>query len=72
VSQRVKNFSSSTPKQTKLHSLNIEEEKHLHTLYIKELYKDRKAPVIPFDRNLIQDTCSNCLDNVQKQPFIKQ
>lgn len=30
----------------------------LHSLYIKDLFKDRVAPVIPFDSNLTLATCN--------------
>jgi hypothetical protein len=46
--------------------------KALHLLYIKELYKDREAKVVPFDRNLILATCFNCLDSKDKTEFLKQ
>ena len=46
--------------------------KALHSLYIKELYKDRKAPVVPFNRNLILATCSHCLDEKKRSEFLKQ
>ena len=35
-----------------------EDLKILHSLYIKDLFKDRAAPVIPFDSNLILATCN--------------
>lgn len=38
----------------------------LHSIYIRELYKDREAPVIPFDRDLILATCHHCLDKNKK------
>ena len=44
----------------------------LHSTYIRELYKDREAPVIPFDRDLILATCHHCLDKNQKFEFLKE
>lgn len=46
--------------------------KTLHILYIKDLYKDRIAPVIPFDPNLILDSCSNISDAKEKAEFLKK
>lgn len=46
--------------------------KSLHSLYVKELYKDRVAPVIPFDRKLILDTCDDCLDKTKLSEFLKK
>ena len=44
----------------------------LHSIYIRELYKDREAPVIPFDRDLILATCHHCLDKNKKSEFLKE
>ena len=38
---------------TESNKLKLKELKASHLLYIKELYKDREAPVVPFDRNLM-------------------
>jgi hypothetical protein len=45
--------------------------KSLHDSLIKELYKDRSAPVIPFDINLILDTLYYCYDKDIKYEFLK-
>jgi hypothetical protein len=39
--------------------------------YIKNLFKHRVAPVIPFDRNLIKGSCLNYTDKVSKAKFLK-
>jgi len=46
--------------------------KPLHDSLIKELYIDRSAPVIPFDRNLILDTLYNCYDKDIKYELLKR
>jgi hypothetical protein len=51
---------------------NIEGLQALHSIYIRELYKDREAPVIPFDRYLILATCHHCLDKNKKSEFLKE
>ena len=40
--------------------------------YIKDLFKDRIAPVIPFDRNLIKGSCLNYTDKILKAKFLKE
>ena len=40
--------------------------------YIKDLLKDRIAPVIPFDRDLIKGSCLNYTDKVLKAKFLKE
>ena len=51
---------------------NIEEDlKSLHSLYIKDLLKDRIAPVIPFDSNLII-AYFNISDIKEKSEFLKE
>lgn len=40
--------------------------------YIQDLFKDRIAPVIPFDRNLIKGSCLNFTDMVSKAKFLKE
>jgi hypothetical protein len=40
--------------------------------YIKDLFKDRIAPVIPFDRNLIKGSCLNYADKILKAKFLKE
>lgn len=40
--------------------------------YIKDLFKDRIAPVIPFDRNLIKGSCLNYTDKILKVKFLKE
>lgn len=40
--------------------------------YIQDLFKDRIAPVIPFDRNLIKGSCLNYTDKVSKAKFLKE
>lgn len=56
-------FSTSCIKNNKL---SLEKLKASHLLYIRELYRDREASVVPFDRNLILATCSHCLDSKVK------
>lgn len=51
---------------------NIEDIQALHSIYIRELYKDRVAPVIPFDRYLILATFHHCLDKNKKSEFLKE
>lgn len=43
--------------------------KSLHSLHIKELYKDRIAPVKPFDKLA---TCTDYLDKALKSKFLKE
>jgi hypothetical protein len=43
----------------------------LHSLYIKDLFKDRAVPVIPFDSNLILTTC-NLGDAEERSVFLKE
>jgi|HigsolmetaGSP11D_1036233.scaffolds.fasta_scaffold05338_2 hypothetical protein len=52
---------------------NFEEEdlKALHSLYIKDLFKDRVAPVIPFDSNLILASF-NLSDSKERSEFLKE
>lgn len=40
--------------------------------YIQDLFKDRIAPVIPFDRNLIKGSCFNYTDKISKAKFLKE
>lgn len=40
--------------------------------YINDLFKDRVAPVIPFDRNLIKGSCLNNTDKISKAKFLKE
>ena len=49
-----------------------DEIKALHTLYIKDLYKDRIAPVIPFDTDLILDSCNNFSNVKERTEFLKK
>lgn len=51
---------------------NIEDVQALHSTYVRELYKDREAPVIPFDRDLILATCYHCLDKNKRSEFLKE
>lgn len=44
----------------------------LHSTYVRELYKNREAPVIPFDRDLILATCYHCLDKNKRSEFLKE
>jgi hypothetical protein len=46
--------------------------KSLHSSFIKELYKDRKAPVIPFNRESILATCENILDKKIRSEFLNK
>lgn len=65
------NYSTNLPTNDKT-ELNIEDLKALHFLFIKELYKDREAPVKPFDRKLIKATCYDCLDKEKKSEFLSK
>lgn len=49
-----------------------DEIKALHILYIKDLYKDRIAPVIPFDTDLTLDSCDNFSDVKERTGFLKK
>ncbi len=40
--------------------------------YIQDLFKDRIAPVIPFDRDLIRGSCLNYTDKISKAKFLKE
>lgn len=40
--------------------------------YIKDLFKDRIAPVIPFDRELIKGSCLDYTDKILKAKFLKE
>jgi hypothetical protein len=40
--------------------------------FIQYLFKDRIAPVIPFDRNLIKGSCLNYADEAYKAKFLKE
>ena len=40
--------------------------------YIQDLFKDRIAPVIPFNRNLIKGSCLNYTDRISKAKFLKE
>jgi hypothetical protein len=44
----------------------------LHSSFIKELYRDRNAPVKPFKRDLILASCTNCLDKNKRSDFFKK
>lgn len=44
----------------------------LHYQFIKDLYKDRNAPVVPFDLNLVIASCLNFTDNILKDKFLKE
>jgi hypothetical protein len=46
--------------------------KPLHSLYINELYKDRAAPVIPFNREFILATCTNFYEKKIRDAFLKE
>ena len=61
-------------KSTLLKNIDIELDKDLqimHSLYIKDLFKDRVAPVIPFDSNLILATC-NLGSEEERSTFLKE
>ena len=64
-------FSGFSTTRSKKNKLNLENLKDSHLPFIKELYKDRKSPVIPFDRSLIKATCSYCLNPKAKAEFLK-
>lgn len=59
------NYTTNLPINDKT-ELSTEDLKALHYIYIRELYKDREAPVKPFDRKLIKATCYDCLDKEKK------
>ncbi len=46
--------------------------KALHVSFIKELYRDREAPVISFNRESILASCCNCLDKNTRSEFLKK
>ena len=51
---------------------NFEEDlRALHSLYVKDLFKDRIAPVIPFDSNLILASF-NLSDIKERSGFLKE
>lgn len=39
--------------------------------FISDLFKDRIAPVIPFDRDLIKGSCSNYTNKISRTTFLK-
>jgi hypothetical protein len=41
-------------------------------VHIKEIYRDREAPVKPFDHSLILDTWYDFLDKNKKSEFLKK
>jgi group I intron endonuclease len=51
--------------------LNVEDLKALHSLYTKDLFKDRIAPVVPFDSNLILVSC-NLSDDKERSELLKE
>lgn len=51
--------------------LNVEDLKALHSLFTKDLFKDRIAPVVPFDSNLILVSC-NLSDDNERSKFLKE
>jgi|ERR671936_1821430 hypothetical protein len=60
--------------QADIKDINLElndDLKILHSLYIKDLFKDRAAPVIPFDSNLILATF-NLGDIEERSEFLKE
>ena len=59
----------STGKNNK--ELNVEDLKALHSLYIKDLYKDRIAPTVPFDSSLILASC-NLSDIKERSELLKE
>jgi hypothetical protein len=54
-----------------LEAQSLKELKTLHGVFIKELYKDREAPVKPFDQSLILGTCSDWLDINKRSEFFR-
>lgn len=46
--------------------------KDLNSEYIIELYKNRKAKVKPFNKELILATCNNVLNKIEKLEFLKE
>lgn len=57
--------------ENSLLELNVEDLKALHSLYIKDLFKDRIAPIVPFNYNLILDSF-NLSDIKEKSEFLKK
>jgi hypothetical protein len=46
--------------------------KSLHSSYIRELYKDRNAPVIPFHKESLLATCTKFSDKKMRVKFLKE
>ena len=68
-----KRFIHTTKHLNNINKPNLDESiKSLHSIYIKELYKDRAAPVIPFNRELIKSTCTNFQDKKTRITFLKE
>jgi len=62
------NYATNLPINDKT-ELSTEDLKGLHFIYIRELYKDREAPVKPFYRKLIKATCYDCLGKEKNMNF---
>ncbi len=65
---------SSLFRERRVKNIDIELDKDLqimHSLYIKDLFKDRVAPVIPFDSNLILAIC-NLGNEEERSTFLKE
>jgi NADH-ubiquinone oxidoreductase chain 1 len=58
---------------TTLHNKNSSNNSNNNTSqYIKDIFKDRVAPVVPFDRNLIKGSCLNFTSKILKDKFLKE
>lgn len=59
------------PKKNNAYLLS-DEDKALHSMCIKDLYKDREASLQPFHRDLLIATCCDILDDKKKSAFLKE
>jgi len=62
----------STSRRTDIPNIQESNINPLHLTYINQLYKDRAAPVIPFNREFILDTCTNFYDKNARGAFLKE
>jgi hypothetical protein len=65
------NYATNLPINDKT-ELSTEDLKGLHFIYIRELYRDREAPVKAFYRKLIKATCYDCLGKEKKYEFLSK
>jgi hypothetical protein len=66
------NHLGSTYRETDKPNIPESKVKSLHLTYINELYKDRAAPVIPFNKEFILATCNNFCDKNTRGAFLKE